>query len=248
MKVTRIYQAVNLEIGNKLSLDEKNSHHLARVLRANVGDELTVFNGQGGEYFATIHAINKKSVEVTIKSFSPREAKSPINIHIAQGIARGEKMDFIVQKATELGVHEITPIITERCNVRLSGEREEKRWQHWQLVAISTCEQSGRNDIPHINPPIDYYGWLKNVQFDLGYVLSPHVQQKTISNELPDQATIALIIGPEGGLSDKEVEAAQQANFQSLCLGSRILRTETAALAAISVLQSRFGDFSDRRT
>src|SRR5690606_20908451 len=126
---------------SQIQLDEQASHHLARVMRAVVGDEVILFNGKGGEYAATIQQINKKNVQVTVTAFSAREAESPINITLAQGLARGEKMDFIVQKAVELGVKNIVPLITERCNVKLEGAREEKRVKHWQAVAISACEQ-----------------------------------------------------------------------------------------------------------
>lgn len=244
MTVTRVYQAIPIELNQQLCLDEKASHHLARVLRAKVGDQLIVFNGQGGEYEAVITQINKKNVLVNIANFILRDAESPINIYLAQGIARGEKMDFVVQKAVELGVKKIIPLITERSNVRLTNEREEKRLQHWQAVAISACEQAGRNYIPEILAPIKLTEWLGQVQADKCFVLSPHVQTKMPNNELSKGASIALLIGPEGGLSENEVDNAIQHNFIPLNLGPRILRTETATIAAITALQYRYGDLS----
>lgn len=243
MSISRIYQATSLELHQSVRLDEKASHHLARVLRASVGDQVTLFNGRGGEFLATISHIDKKSIQVNVISFNPREVESPVQLTLAQGIARGEKMDFIIQKAVELGVATIIPLITERCNVRLDQEREEKRLQHWQAVAISACEQSGRNRIPDISPPRIYKEWLAGAKADLRFVLSPHVENKLSEYPLSEQASIILLIGPEGGLSDQEVTASVQHGFLPLNLGPRVLRTETATLAAITVLQTRFGDF-----
>lgn len=242
MSISRIYQATPFHLQERLRLEEKASHHLARVLRAQVGDALTLFNGQGGEYRAVISHIDKKGVEVEIREFVAREVASPLQLHLAQGIAKGEKMDFIIQKATELGVSAITPIITERCNVRLQGEREEKRMQHWISVAISACEQSGRNDVPTIFQPISFMEWLPTIQAELAFVLSPHVSTKLDQHTLTSGNRIVLTIGPEGGLSPKEMDAASEHGFKPLNLGPRVLRTETAALAALSVLQYQFGD------
>lgn len=241
--MTRIYQSVTLASQTSISLDERASHHVARVLRASVGEALTIFNGEGGEYDAIIIRIDKKSVQVALKQFHAREAESPLQIHLAQGIARGEKMDFIVQKAVELGVTKITPLITERCNVKLDPLREEKRLQHWQAIAISACEQSGRNRLPIISAPQTLFAWLPQVR-EKGFVLSPYAQTKLEKNKLDSVDTpIVLLIGPEGGLSDHEIEAAIQHKLTALNLGPRILRTETATIAAVSVLQYAYGDF-----
>jgi 16S rRNA (uracil1498-N3)-methyltransferase len=241
--MTRIYQATPLAINTSITLDEKASHHLSRVLRANVGDVLTLFNGEGGEFEAVITQITKKNVLVDIKQFHAREVESPLQIHLAQGIARGEKMDFIVQKAVELGVTHIIPLITERCNVRLDNEREEKRLQHWQSVATSACEQSGRNRIPHISAPQLLPNWLTQVKTDYRFVLTPHVQTK-LTKENTSPSAITLLIGPEGGLSEQEIQLATTHHFTALNLGPRVLRTETATVAAVTVLQFAFGDFS----
>lgn len=243
MALTRVYQPGALAVKTKLRLDEKPAHHVARVLRARVGDQLTLFNGEGGEYKAVISHIDKKGVEVEVQSFADREVESPLNIILAQGIARGEKMDFIVQKAVELGVSTIVPLITERCNVRLDNEREEKRLNHWQSVAISACEQSGRNRIPNVMAPLTYKEWLPQAKADRAFVLSPHVEEKLSLAPLSKGASVILLIGPEGGLSDQEVSAAIQHGFSGLNLGPRVLRTETAPIAALAVLQYVFGDF-----
>lgn len=244
MSLTRAYHPGPLSLHLKCRLDEKAAHHVARVLRGRVGDYLTLFNGEGGEYNAVITHIDKKGVEVEIQSFTPRDVESPIDIYLAQGIARGEKMDFIVQKAVELGVKKIIPLITERCNVRLANEREEKRLLHWQSVATSACEQSGRNSVPDIVAPLSFAEWLPKASADRKFVLSPHVQEKLNASPLPAGSSVILLIGPEGGLSDQEVNAAIAHQFLPLNLGPRVLRTETATLAAITTLQYQYGDFA----
>lgn len=242
MSRTRIYQAISLNIDAVVQLDKNASHHLMHVLRAKNGDPIILFNGQGGEYDSQIIKIDKKAVEVKVKKMISREVESPIDIYLAQGIARGEKMDFIIQKAVELGVRKIFPLITERCNVRLSGEREEKRLKHWQSVIISACEQSGRTIIPDIFAPQTLNKWLLHIQPHVGFVLSPHVQNKLPETSIAAGSSIALIIGPEGGLTDNEMDCAMQKNFLPLNLGPRVLRTETATIAALSVLQLKYGD------
>jgi 16S rRNA (uracil1498-N3)-methyltransferase len=236
----RIYQDVPLALG-MLQLEEKASHHLARVLRVDVGDEIILFNGTGGEYQAVIRSVSKKTVAVELLSFSAREAESSTAIYLGQGIARGEKMDFVIQKAVELGVTKIYPVITERCNVRLDHEREQKRMQHWQAVMISACEQSGRNHLPELHAPLPLYDWLAMINAEKKLVLSPHVAVKLDRSQRP--ATVAVLIGPEGGLSRAEMAAAAAHDFAGLNLGPRVLRTETAALTALAVLQFAYGDF-----
>jgi 16S rRNA (uracil1498-N3)-methyltransferase len=260
----RIYQAIPLNVSATIRLDEKASHHLARVLRAKVGEELVLFNGQGGEYSAVIAHIDKKGVDVKLNEFVSREAESPLQIELAQGLARGEKMDFIVQKAVELGVAKILPVMTERCNVRLDVQREEKRLQHWQAVVVSACEQCGRNRLPQLEATVSLPEWLPKVEADYKFVLSPHLQNEIVNVQtkaaalqelqnqapkrqnqapsLPANTRIVLLIGPEGGLSDQEVAAALAQGFLPLNLGPRILRTETASIAAIAALQARYGD------
>jgi 16S rRNA (uracil1498-N3)-methyltransferase len=241
MPVSRIYQSGALAAG-KVQLDEKASHHLSRVLRAATGDAIILFNGDGNEYHAVIQNISKKSVDAEITKIITCSAESPVSISLAQGIARGEKMDFVIQKAVELGVTEIIPVMTERCNVRLDDEREQKRMLHWQAVIISACEQCGRNVLPKIHAPVKLDEWLSSVNADKKFVLSPHVSAKLRDDH--DAASIAVLIGPEGGLSEREIEAACTHGFTALNLGPRILRTETAALAALAVIQFQFGDFT----
>lgn len=238
---TRIYQPVPLALG-KLQLEEKASHHLSRVLRAEIGDELIVFNGEGGEYQAVICAITKKNVAVDLLQFTDRTVESPVRLMLAQGIARGEKMDFVMQKAVELGVSEIYPLVTERCNVRLDKEREQKRMEHWRAVVISACEQSGRNKVPVVHEPMLLTDWAATVQADMKFILLPEAKQK-----LPDAKSaknIAILIGPEGGLSEQEINLAVKQQFLPLNLGPRVLRTETATLAALTVIQYQYGDLA----
>lgn len=241
MKFTRIYQTSSLIVNATLMLDQPSSHHLLQVLRLKSGDMITVFNGNGGEYQAEIIAIEKKRAIIKVKKFIDIDRESPLRIHLGQGIARGEKMDFIIQKAVELGVTKITPLFTEFSNVKLAGERLQKRVEHWQAVAISACEQSGRNRIPEIVAPISLPNWLSQCQENLKLVLDPDATAH-LSNLSGTYTNIALLIGAEGGLSKEEIALAKQYDFQFLQLGPRILRTETAGLAIISALQSRWGD------
>lgn len=244
MSIARLYQASPLTVNTSIRLDERAFHHAARVLRAKVGEQVILFNGEGGEYKAVIKNIDKKGMDVDILAFSEREAESPVAIHLAQGIARGEKMDFIVQKAVELGVSSIVPLFTERCNIKLADERAGKRLAHWRSICIGACEQSGRNRLPKIVEPISLNDWLPSAKADYSFVLSPVAQEKIPALTLKPQAAILLLIGPEGGLSETEINRAKQTGFMPLNLGPRILRTETASIAAITALQCRFGDLA----
>lgn len=239
----RIYQNTLLSVGANLQLDEQASHHLGRVLRAKVGDEVLLFNGKGGEYNSVITEITKKGVAVHIESFSPIERESTIQLFLAQGISRSEKMDFVIQKAVELGVNKITPLITARCNVRLSAERLEKRWQHWRGIIQHACEQSGRNTLPVLEQPLELVKWLPQVDADLRFVLDPYSPQKLPTKDKTIK-TIQLLLGPEGGLDANEVHSANQYAFKNLQLGTRILRTETATVAAMTALQYHYGDLA----
>jgi 16S rRNA (uracil1498-N3)-methyltransferase len=243
MSISRIFQPIPLQTQMMIELDSQASHHIARVLRAAVGDPLTVFNGEGGEYQAVITQIDKKKVSAEVLSYVARDVESPLTLHLAQGISRGEKMDYTIQKAVELGVKKIIPLFTERCNVKLDEDRREKKWQHWQSIVISACEQSGRNHIPEIATPQSLEGWFATLESsDVYFVLAPTAQSKLKQLSLPPQSRVVLLIGPEGGLSDKEIARAHHFGFSSLNLGPRVLRTETAGVAALAALQCLFGD------
>jgi len=240
---TRIFQPLPLEAGKHFLLDASASHHLAIVLRARRGDSVTLFNGQGGEYPATIRRIEHRQVEVELGAHSDRDVESPLKLHLGQGISRGEKMDFTLQKAVELGISAVTPLLTVRCNVRLVKERFEKKLQHWRGIAIHACEQCGRNRLPDISAPMLLAEWVERVSVEQAFVLDPLASQSLKQRVLDKPfSSAALLIGPEGGLEASEVALAQTKGFAPLSLGPRVLRTETAGLAAISALQCLAGD------
>ncbi len=240
MRIPRIFTAQTLKAQASIELEPGPSQHLARVLRMNPGDGIILFNGCGGQYPATISALDRKSVVVATADFEAVECESGLGIELGIAISRGEKMDWVIQKATELGVSTIAALVTERTEVRLKGEREEKKLRHWQQVAIGACEQCGRNRLPRIQPPQSISHWIGTVQADARLVL--HHRAGEVEKNITAPTSAALLVGPEGGLSPAEIAAAEQAGFSSLRLGSRILRTETAPLAAIAILQARWGD------
>jgi len=238
MRVPRLFIDEPLSLGlYRLPIDR--AHYLGRVLRRTVGDVVQLFDGSGMEYLGEL-AASGKTLQVELSQVLPGLAREKLSIHLGQGLSRGEKMDWVVQKATELGAATITPIMTERCEVQLKGFRLEKRMAHWRQIAISACEQCGRSYLPQINPPQALADWLAETKADLKLVLEPQ-SGRILHNASP--ASLALLIGAEGGLSEEEVEQAQAAGFSPLQLGPRILRTETAAVAALAVAQQRFGDF-----
>jgi len=241
MRLPRIYTAQGLGSGITLSLAPEPSRHIARVLRMGVGDALVLFDGSGGEYPADILAIGKKQVEVRTGNHRATECESPLHIHLGIAISRGERMDWIVQKSTELGVGAISPLFTEHTGVKLAGERAEKKIEHWRQVAISACEQCGRNRLPAVHHPLPLGHWTESTEAERKFVLH-HRASESPPGVGRDPSTVALLVGPEGGLSEEEIAAAERAGFASLRLGPRVLRTETAPLAAIALLQSYWGD------
>lgn len=242
MRTVRIYHPAPIQTGTSLSLDEDAANHVGRVLRMQHGQSLELFNGDGNNYACTIIDVNKKQVQVQIESLTANPVESPLRIHLGQGISRGDRMDFAIQKAVELGVTEITPLFTERCGVKLDGERLAKRNEQWQKIAISACEQSGRSVVPTVHPAISLTQWLAQPTKELALTLDPRASA-TIKTLAPASA-IRLVIGPEGGFTDQEVAITANAGFNGIQLGPRILRTETAALTAISALQLQFGDLA----
>jgi 16S rRNA (uracil1498-N3)-methyltransferase len=240
MRIPRIYTGQALRGNNRIELEPGPSAHVARALRMREGDKLTLFNGEGGEYPTDIAAIDKKKVVVTTGAYQALELESNLHIHLGIAVSRGDRMDWVVQKATELGVDTLSPLFTERTEVRLTGERAAKKIHHWQQIAISACEQCGRNRLPVIQGLQDMSHWLAATQAQRKFVLHHRADAIGGAGDKPD--SIALLVGPEGGLGDNEIAAAEQAGFQSLRLGPRILRTETAPLAAIAILQAHWGD------
>ena len=245
----RFYHPMEIVIGQIIELSDENKHHAARVLRLKTGDAITLFNGNGGEFSAHIENISKSSTTVLIDTYHEIECESPLHIELAQAICVNEKMDWIIQKAVELGVTCIQPITTTRSIVHLSDERSSKRLQHWQKIIVSACEQCGRNHLPQILPLISLPEWLsqkKTAQsaHDLYFMLSTTTTKglKDIPKP-PASANLALVIGPEGGFTPEEEIAILHTGFIPLRLGKRILRTESAALAAIAALQTLWGDY-----
>jgi 16S rRNA (uracil1498-N3)-methyltransferase len=241
MRIPRIYTARELDNGLSLLLEPQSSHHLARVLRKGAGDVLVLFNGRGGEYPAEIVTVGKKHVEVRIGHHREADCESPLRIHLGIAISRGDRMDWIVQKSTELGVHSIAPLVTEHTGVVLTGSRADKKLQHWRQVAISACEQCGRNRLPAIQSPLPVAGWLASAEADKKFVLHHRAGEHSDDRE-DNPGSLALLVGPEGGLSEGEIASAERAGFCSLGLGPRVLRTETAPLVAITLMQARWGD------
>lgn len=239
MRLSRFFIDAPLSLGHH-ELPEAQAHYIGRVLRLASGDPVQLFDGSGLEYRGELVEVGKKSVQVELHEVFAGLAESRLRIHLGQGLSRGERMDWAIQKATELGVNEITPIVSERCEVRLKDERADKRLAHWRQIAISACEQCGRSVLPTIHPPQALGEWLAQTAGELKLVLHP-VAEPLASHARP--GSLAFLIGPEGGLSDAEVAEAQRAGYQAARLGPRVLRTETAPVVALSVAQQLWGDF-----
>jgi 16S rRNA (uracil1498-N3)-methyltransferase len=243
MRTHRLYVPAPLSAGAEITLDAERSHYVSRVLRARAGDALVLFDGRGGEHAATVASISRQAVTVHVGAYREGVAESPLRIHLLQGISRGDRMDWVVQKATELGVAGITPVITEFSVVRLDEARAERRIAHWTKIAQAACEQCGRNRVPAIHAPQPLEAVLGARADALCLLLHPGAA-RTLAALEPAARGIELLIGPEGGLSDDEHARALQAGFEACSLGPRVLRTETAAIAAVAALQARFGDLA----
>lgn len=239
MRLSRFFIDAPLSLGQH-QLPETQAHYIGRVLRHALGDALQLFDGSGNEFLGELIEVGKKNVRVELREAFAGLAESPLRIHLGQGLSRGERMDWAIQKATELGAGEISPILSERCEVRLKDERADKRMAHWRQVAISACEQCGRSVIPVIHPPIGLDAWLGQVEAELKLVLHP-LAEPWASHSPP--RSLAFLIGPEGGLADAEVDQAKAHGFHAARLGPRVLRTETAPVVALSVAQQLWGDF-----
>ncbi|OGT56921.1 MAG: 16S rRNA (uracil(1498)-N(3))-methyltransferase [Gammaproteobacteria bacterium RIFCSPHIGHO2_12_FULL_42_10] len=247
MSSMRSFQSSTLTPNTTVLLDDRASHHIAHVLRKSLGDEIVLFNGDGYEYVANIIHLHKKGVTVAVAEALLRDRESPLDLILAQGIARGDKMDFILQKSVELGVAHIYPLITAHSHKWPKDQIGEKRLQHWQSVVTSACEQSGRNRIPLLHVPISLSAFLETIQVDLGFILSFKKSQPISVKSKASATSVAVLIGSEGGLSEAETTAALQKNFMPLSLGPRTLRTETATIVALSLLQNHYGDVSNSR-
>jgi 16S rRNA (uracil1498-N3)-methyltransferase len=254
MRLTRVHVDAPVTAGKRLVVDGSAANHITRVLRLRSGDALTVFDGSGGEFGARIEEFRKDSVVVTVEEHRPLDRESPLSLTLAQGISRGERMDWVIQKATEIGTSRIVPLFTKRSMVRLDEKQAERKLQHWRAIAIAACEQSGRNKLPELASPIDFFDVLPADSPGATRILLSPTGDLRIE-DLPDVGRdvdpgvrpvmsnrVTVLIGPEGGLDDVEQEAALAAGFKAVRLGPRVLRTETAAIAALTIIQHHFGD------
>jgi 16S rRNA (uracil1498-N3)-methyltransferase len=250
MRVTRVYMPGPLAVGQEVTLPEQAGAHLTRVLRLEPGDACTLFDGSGGEYSAVLArgaelpSRNGKQVRARVLAHDPVERESPLAITLLQGVARGERMDLIVQKATELGVTRILPVMAERSVVKVDDRQKERKRDHWQAIAVSACEQSGRNRVPPVAAPAPLADAIAMLPADSRRCLLAADGADPLASGVRGDVAIVLLIGPEGGLADNEQKFARAHGFIAYRIGPRILRTETAGLAAIAALQTMAGDFN----
>ncbi|WP_217531687.1 16S rRNA (uracil(1498)-N(3))-methyltransferase [Vibrio metschnikovii] len=241
MRIPRIYHPSPIHQLGTLALSDDAANHIGKVLRMQLGQSVTLFDGSDAEFPAVISEISKKQLTVDIQQRIEKSIESPLNLHLGQVISRGDKMEFTIQKSVELGVNTITPLLSERCGVKLDPKRFEKKLQQWQKIAIAACEQCGRNIVPVIRPVMELEAWCAEPSQALKLNLHPRASYSI--NTLPEPVNkVRLLIGPEGGLSEQEIAMTEQYHFAETLLGPRVLRTETAALTAITALQVRFGD------
>jgi 16S rRNA (uracil1498-N3)-methyltransferase len=243
---TRLFVSEALGNGRELVLVGDRARYLGRVLRLATGDEIRVFNGDDGEWSARVSAFGKDRVTIVLGAAIPNDAESHLRMHLVQGVSRGDRMDFVVQKATELGIKRITPVLAAHGVVKLDGRRATNRREHWQRVAESACEQCGRIRPPLIDPPIELNAWLGTgtSRDSTQLILAPGARTPLQAVDTVAEK-LCLLIGPEGGFSERECEDAAVAGFTPVSLGPRVMRTETAAVAALAVAQSLWGDLAN---
>ncbi|MBM4206727.1 MAG: 16S rRNA (uracil(1498)-N(3))-methyltransferase [Gammaproteobacteria bacterium] len=242
MRVSRLYAPLMLTAGGQVELDTDSGHYVRTVLRLKQGDGIILFNGKGGEYACTLSEVGRNAVRVKVNGWSDRSVESPLQINLGLGISRGDRMDLSVQKAVELGVNRMTPLLTERCVVQLKGEKQQQRRQHWQKIVQHAAEQCGRTVLPELDEITSLFNWVKQ-QDGLKIFLDPYAEQ-TLGELRPGNSRVTLLSGPEGGFSEQERQLAKSAGFIPVRLGNRILRTETAAIAALAAVQMCWGDFA----
>ncbi|MCW8355449.1 16S rRNA (uracil(1498)-N(3))-methyltransferase [Marinomonas pontica] len=247
MRIPRIFIDTELNENSVLALPDSAFQHLCKVLRLKADHPIRVFNGQlfdgkNGQFNATLCDVEKRSANIRVTSFEALDNESPVQVTIGQTLSRGERMDYAIQKSVEAGVHAIQPLFSERCEVKLQDNRAEKRQQHWQQVAISAAEQCGRGVVPIVHPPIELTEWIEKCNEMLKLTLHHHSAKPIREFGQPANNRVALLIGPEGGLSEKEVQLSEKAGFNAISLGPRVLRTETAPIVALSVINALWGD------
>lgn len=241
MRISRLYVSQPLTSGQQIELDDDNAHYVRTVLRLSKDDKIILFNGQGGEFISVVLEASRSRVRLRIEQHQDRSVESPLSVYLGLGISRGDRMDLSVQKAVELGVNCITPLQTERCLVQLPEERKTQRLHHWNKIVQHAAEQCGRTLLPELMPVADLHQWLGE-QKGLKIFLDPYAQT-SLTDLIPEDRLVTLLTGPEGGFADHERRRAKEAGFISVRLGARILRTETASLAALSAVQMLWGDF-----
>lgn len=245
----RLYLASRLDTGRVVQLDADRAHYLLRVLRLKPGQDLLVFDGESGEYSARLTSAGRNSAELHVGERRVTRTESALKVHLVQGVSRGDRMDWVVQKATELGVKRISPVFTAFGVVRLQADRATRRLEHWRKVAVGAAEQSGRTKVPLIDPPMSLNAWLGSApgKRDRDVILHPGAAG-TLSSLSPPRTKLCVLVGPEGGFSVEEYRDAELAGFKAVSLGPRILRTETAAVAALAVAQFAWGDLKSGRS
>ena len=241
MRVSRLWVSAPLQTGGYIELDDAAAHYVRSVLRLKQDQAIDLFNGTGGEYRCRLTEVSRKSVRVHVEQFIDRAVESPLVVKLGMGISRGDRMDWALQKAVELGVSQLTPLITERCVIKFNDEKKQQRHQHWQGIIKHASEQSGRTHLPDLTAIGEISTWLPKQQ-GLCVFLDPFAEQ-TLSELQPLDQQVTLLSGPEGGFSDQERQAAKAQGFVPVRLGARILRTETAVLAALTAVQTLWGDF-----
>ena len=242
MRLTRVHVAGPLVAGQRVRLQGSAASHITRVLRLRVGAALIVFDGGGGEYEANIERAHGGEVLVTVGARADTERESPLPLTLAQGVSRGERMDLVVQKATELGVSHLVPVLTERSVVRLTAQQSDRKVNHWRAIVVAACEQCGRNRLPSVAAPVPRGAFLKGSGTAATRLLLSPAGTATLKDVPHPAAGVTVLVGPEGGLTDEEESSAIATGFTALRVGPRVLRTETAAIAALALLQRQFGD------
>lgn len=245
MRTPRVFHSSSLKGKDRVALDPGAAKHLSTVLRLKPGAALTLFDGSGFEFEARLDQADKKQMWVTLTGMHGPAVESPLHVTLVQGVSRGERMDYTVQKAVELGIGAILPVLTERSVVKLDKDNGARKREHWQGVVIGACEQSGRVRVPEVQPPLPLANFLADLpQAGLKLLLDPLASNAANDLSKPSDGRVLLLVGPEGGLSENERSLAARVGFTGLKLGPRILRTETAALVALSLLQSQWGDLA----
>lgn len=247
MSRSRLFSPDPVPANSSLTLGSEAARYVGRVLRLKAGDSLTVFDGSGAEFPATVERVTRQALTLAVGERVSRNRESPLRIHLVQGISRGERMDVVVQKATELGVIRLSPVLTDYSVVRLAPDRAAKRHAHWQKIAQSACEQCGRNIVPTIDAPRSLDDWFAahDSLADSALILRADAATPIASID-PPAAGLTMLVGPEGGFSESEQARAAAVGFHAVNLGPRILRTETAALAALAIAQANWGDCRHR--